>query len=368
MKVRELGAGLLRRHLWILSMLVLTAAFALLRGSRRVMNAVASLTLWIKQGLAWLLSPLPFSAAEVLCAAALLAALVWLAVSAVQIVRARGERLRLFYRRFSLALAVLVTLYAALCLFLGASYYSDGFQEKSGLYARKSSVEELYQTTAYFARELSVWSWQVERDENGLFAEPLDGVFAATPEIYENVCGQYPFLGQLSPRPKRVLLSRLMSYFNYTGFYFPFTGEANINVDEPAAFLPSTVAHEMAHQRGVASEQEANFVAVLACLKSGNAAYAYSGSLLAFTHLGNSLYRRDAEAYRRLYAALPENVKADILANNAYWAQYETKAAEVTSTVYDGLLKSYGQELGVQSYGACVDLLIAYYEAYGGFA
>ena len=29
--------------------------------------------------------------------------------------------------------------------------------------------------------------------------------------------------------------------------------------------------------------------------------------------------------------------------------------------MYDGLLKSYGEEKGIQSYGTVVDMLVAYY-------
>ena len=36
---------------------------------------------------------------------------------------------------------------------------------------------------------------------------------------------------------------------------------------------------------------------------------------------------------------------------------------QVSEKVYDTMLKSYGQELGVRSYGAVVDLLIAWYQA-----
>lgn len=43
-----------------------------------------------------------------------------------------------------------------------------------------------------------------------------------------------------------------MSRINYTGFFFPYTAEANVNVDSPLCMLPSTIAHELAHQRGVA--------------------------------------------------------------------------------------------------------------------
>jgi len=131
--------------------------------------------------------------------------------------------------------------------------------------------------------------------------------------------------------------------------------------------IPATIAHEMAHQRGVASEQEANFVEILTCMKSGNPVYEYSGAFSAFINLGNALYRYDKEAYAQLWYSLPPEVLADMQANNEYWQQFENKAAEVTEKVYDSFLKSQGQELGVQSYGACVDLLIAYYNEYGEF-
>jgi hypothetical protein len=52
---------------------------------------------------------------------------------------------------------------------------------------------------------------------------------------------------------------------------------------------------------------------------------------------------------------------ADIIANNEYWAQFETPVSEISDKVYDEFLKGYGQELGVQSYGAVVDLLLAYF-------
>ena len=54
-------------------------------------------------------------------------------------------------------------------------------------------------------------------------------------------------------------------------------------------------------------------------------------------------------------------VRADLESNSAYWANYETKAAQVSETVYTGFLQSHGQSLGMQSYGACVDLLVARY-------
>mgnify|MGYP000844914845 FL=1 len=156
--------------------------------------------------------------------------------------------------------------------------------------------------------------------------------------------------------------SRLMSIIDFTGFYCPYTGEANVNVDSPACLLPSTAAHEMAHQRGIASEQECNFLAILASTTSGNPAYVYSGYLMGFIHLGNALYRVDPETYWTIRDQLPETVEADLAYNNAYWDQFRDSVVQQASNrIYDGMLKAYGDENGIASYGTVVDLLVAYY-------
>ena len=347
------------------AMLALIALFHLLSRNRKLMNALAFGTLPLRQALGRLCAYSTISVAEILCTLGVLAVLAWLIWTVVSVSR-RKPRLRTLWRRLSLLLSVAMTLYLLLCILLGASYRADGFQERSGLRAKPATVEALYDVTALFTEKLTALADSVPRASDGQFAVSEGEIFDAATEIYRGAEAIFPILTLEDVTPKRAVYSHIMSIFGYTGFYFPYTGEAHINVEPPAALLPATVAHEMAHQRGVASEQEANFVAVLACTESGNAAYAYSGWLFGWLHLGNALYRYAPEAYSELARSLPDTVWADLTANNTFWAQYETKAAAVSDKVYDTMLKSYGQELGVQSYGAVVDLLIAWEEA-GGF-
>ena len=147
----------------------------------------------------------------------------------------------------------------------------------------------------------------------------------------------------------------------FTGFYFPFTGECNVNADFPAATLPTTVAHELSHRRGIASEQECNFLAVLASLRCDDAAYCYAGALSGYSYLAYARYSADAERWRAVRGTLDERVVADLRASGAYWAQFEGPVDTVSIAIYDGFLKSYGT-IGVKSYGACVDLLVAYFK------
>lgn len=356
----------MRKRIWIAAVsAVLIAAFHLLSGCRGLMNAVAAGAMAVRQTLARIFSPVPFSVAEFLCVLGIAAVLFWIIRTVVMTVRSEHHGKTLL-RRFSIPMAVLPPVYLFLCLLLGSTYRADGFMEKSGLSTQAETVTLLKEVTESFAAALADTADSVPRDGNGLFSVPVDTILSDAGGVYRGVEQRFPFLELRDAKPKKVFFSRLMSRFNYTGYCFPYTGEANINVDQTAVMIPATVTHEMAHQRGIASEQEANFVGILACTESGNAVYAYSGRLFALIHLGNALSRYDRDAWFEIVYSLPESVLADLRANDDYWAQFETKAAKVSEKVYDTLLKSYGQELGVQSYGAVVDLLIAWYRA-GGF-
>lgn len=161
--------------------------------------------------------------------------------------------------------------------------------------------------------------------------------------------------------PKAFSNSRVLSALDFTGFYFPFTGETNINMDCPAAFLPATVVHELGHQRGIASEQACNFLGVVVSIASDDPVYRYSGWLMGYIHLGNALYRVDPEGWQAIRDTLPENVVQDIRYNNAYWQSFESPVNDAAQSAYDAFLKNYGDENGVASYGMVVDLLIDYY-------
>ena len=116
--------------------------------------------------------------------------------------------------------------------------------------------------TDYFIDRLEETADAVPRDEDGVFSQDWETILASSETVYDQVVEQFPFLDFPARQPKAVHFSRLMSRMNFTGFYSPYTGESNLNVDSPACLLPATIAHELAHQRGIASEQECNFLAI----------------------------------------------------------------------------------------------------------
>ena len=165
-----------------------------------------------------------------------------------------------------------------------------------------------------------------------------------------------------SVRAKPIFFSRFQSRLGFTGMYFPFTGEANVNVDAPACLVPATIAHEMAHQRMVASELESNFVGIAACVTGEDVTYQYSGYLMGLIQLCNALYDVAPQTWQAIArSTFTAELSQDWQDNNQYWAAMRSPVEDRAEQVYDSFLKGNGQSLGIRSYGACVDLLVTYF-------
>lgn len=314
----------------------------------------------VHHALARLSSHVPFSVAELIWALGIISIVVYI-ISQIVILIRKPERLKRVYIIFITVLSVSALVYAMFCMLWGIYYYGDDFETRSGLVSTEISTEQLETVTEYFALRANEYADEVTRDENGLYICDRELILSRSPEVFDEIVKEFP--GLVGPRvgAKGMFFSRVMSYTDFTGFFFPFTAEANVNTDFPPALFAATVAHELSHQRGVAKEQEANFVAVLSSLMYGDADYCYSACLLAYVHLGNALHSADYEAWEAVYKQLDERVLKDFALDSYYWKQFETPVQKVTNTVYEGFLQSYDQKLGMRSYGACVDLLVNYY-------
>ena len=308
-----------------------------------------------------LCSHFAFSAAELVYAAAILGLAAYLLWCVYRLIRFPEKLWQLYRLVLTLAMAGAI-FWAGLNVMWTPCYYAPGFAEQSGVDDGPLELEELETVTRWFAALASEYADEVPRDENGACTTDRDSVLDRAAGVFEGAAELYPFLDGEALRPKPIHFSRIMSYLDFTGFFFPMTGEANLNMDSPVFLLPSTSQHEIAHQRGVAMEQECNFVAILSCLESEYADFRYAGAALAYIYLGNALAGADYEAYTEIYYSLSDTVRADFKAQSAYWDEFRDSAAQKASnTVYDSFLKSNGQELGMQSYGACVNLLVHYY-------
>ncbi|MFB3907433.1 MAG: DUF3810 domain-containing protein [Candidatus Eisenbacteria bacterium] len=164
-------------------------------------------------------------------------------------------------------------------------------------------------------------------------------------------------------RPKTSrFLSYLYTRIGIAGIYSPFTGEATYNGAMPDAAIPFAIAHEMAHQRATAREDESNFLAFVACRKSGSPAARYSAALGAWRTAIAAYASVAPDSARALAARIPEPARRDLRAIRSFWQRHAGPTADVAERVNDAYLKASGDRRGVRSYGRMIDLLLAYEE------
>lgn len=245
-----------------------------------------------------------------------------------------------------------------------AGYSGATLDKKLGLSREKSSADDLFQTAELLRAELDALEDEIIFLEDGTSLMPYsyDEMNQKLLTAYEVFCEKYDFIDTYYSRVKPIMLSEPMSYTHITGVYTFFTGEANINVNFPDYTVPFTAAHELAHQRGIAREDEANFVAFLVCMESDDPYIRYSACLNVYEYLSAALRSADATLYRRSYENLPTGVKREEIAYAQFFEQYrENVSANVSQAVNNSYLQSQGAVEGTRSYNMVVDLAVAYY-------
>lgn len=163
------------------------------------------------------------------------------------------------------------------------------------------------------------------------------------------------------PNIKPSILAFAMNYMGTSGYYNPFTSEAQINYQMPVFLKPVTACHEMSHQMGFATEDEANFIGFMAGVSSHDRLLKYSAYYLGVEEFMFAVYRKDSLDYKQLRVKLSPLVMADRKADRAYWKNYEGRIEMLTGFFYDHYLKTNNQPQGLKTYNQMVRLVMAWY-------
>ena len=163
------------------------------------------------------------------------------------------------------------------------------------------------------------------------------------------------------PDIKSSLLTPLLNYIGTSGYYDPFTGEAQINYQMPVFNRPVIACHEMSHQMGVGAEDEADFAGFLAGTGSQDRLLRYSAYHLAVDEFMRALRYRDSTANNELKPRISAAVHDDFKAERAYWLHFQNKADILSSIFYDHFLKANNQPQGLETYNRMVLLVMALY-------
>lgn len=267
---------------------------------------------------------------------------------------------------FSLTiLSVAAYVFSTFTLGFVPAYRGSRLDKKLGLDKQPVSAEELRDTTYAVLEELTAIESEIGFKSDGFSVMPYsyEELNDKLMDAYDVACEKYDFIPKLHSRVKRIMLSEPMTYTHISGVYTFFTGEANINTNFPDYTLPYTAAHELAHQRGIAREDEANFVAFLVCKESDDVYIRYSAYLNMYEYLRNALYAANTDYYTETYYSVPVNCRKEMTAYSKFFDKYrENVIEEVSESVNDTFLTINGTE-GTRSYGMVVDLAVAYYKA-----
>ncbi len=189
-------------------------------------------------------------------------------------------------------------------------------------------------------------------------------VFAEAIKAYKNVQQQYPFLAYPQPCIKATLYGNFANYLGFQGYYDPFTGESQVDVTIPPFIIPYTTTHEVSHQIGYGTEDEANFVGYLAGKASTNPLFHYSIYFDLFNYANSALFFRDSAAARANYKALDTLIKIDERAYRKFLISYRNPVDRYMTSLYDSYLKANNQPNGMDTYSEVISWLVAYQKKY----
>ena len=332
---------------------------------------------------------LPFSvgewllvAAVVLVVAAVLSGILWVITWLWRRCQTLRKRIKGYYHFFVWVVLIVCVIMTLNCTIL---YHASTFSQRNfGEDTREYTIEDAIRLYNYVATQCNTLSEVVERNEDGTIVyngvnaagEPVDMEDKAI-EAMQQLGKTYSQLDGYYPRPKPMMFSDFMCQQYMCGYYFPFSMEANYNDVMYIMNKPASMCHELAHLRGYIYEDEANFIAYLACVESDDVTFQYAGYLSVLNYLINDLHKAK-QTEPELYQAAVSNVEpvgiySIVIQDNVFvtdeeWDRINSKAwfdtetvDEVSDTFTDTTLKLNGVSDGMVSYSRVVKLLLQYY-------
>ena len=264
------------------------------------------------------------------------------------------------FKKFLYSLVRFVTMLVAWFYFAwGISYFREDFYAKSDLKETSFDAENLKKFVVHFI---------ADANEAYVDFDVMDraGVRQELEKSYHTLHGE---LGIDYPNGKRrakpMLFEPLYSKMGISGYLGPFFNEIHVNNYSLDITYPFTLAHEMAHQFGIAHESEANLYAFIVCLGSEDERIRYSAYLSTLLYLVNDAAEFLPDEVDSLTSAIRPEIIADLRRNRKHWlAVRDRSLSEVQDRAYDAYLKTNKVSSGRDNYSEVVGLLISSYDTF----
>ena len=184
-------------------------------------------------------------------------------------------------------------------------------------------------------------------------------ILALTRLGYSSLSQDLPQYAYHNPSIKNSIFSLPLTYMGFAGYLNPLTGEAQVDALIPEVSYALTASHEVAHQLGVAYENEANCVGFLAAALHEDPYFNYAAMLFALRYALSDIRRYDQELFENYLEKVPEGVLENLRESDRFWQSYQNPLEPLFKGFYDNYLKYNQQEDGLETYNQITGLLIS---------
>ncbi|MAN59382.1 MAG: amino acid permease [Flavobacteriaceae bacterium] len=298
----------------------------------------------------------PFSVGDVFYVLIALLAIRWLY---------RNVR-RLWFEPLSFLLditAAVSVVYFMFHVLWGLNYYRQPLHESIGI-DYTYTTEELITTTKRLIAKSNALHRALGYADSTKIDLPYtqSEIFEKADDGYQALEATFPKLAYSPNSIKKSGWSLGLTYMGYSGYYNPFSGEAQVNNLIKTYKFPVVSCHEMAHQIGYAAENEANFIATLATINNSDPYIQYAGYIFALRYCVNEIARRDIETYEALLPTINFGILESYREMREFWTSYENPFEVFSKHFYNYFLKANNQSKGIMSYSYMVALVVNYFE------
>ncbi|WP_316832173.1 DUF3810 domain-containing protein [Pedobacter aquatilis] len=235
-------------------------------------------------------------------------------------------------------------LYILFKIVWGLNYSRPSVSEALGIGNEKYSVKELITLGDYFIKKTN----NLKQLKTPVYK--IDELETSSAKAYDLMAKKNNVFQYTNPCLKSVLNSWLISKVGIEGYYAPLTGEANMNMNLPDFVKPYVSCHEIAHQLGIAYEDEANLLGYLTASNSPDIYYQYSANYEMLRYILFEIRMKSPEDYKKLYTELSPGVLADFKAEKEFWRKYNGEMFGYMDAAFDSFLKLNNQPKGIDSY------------------
>lgn len=268
---------------------------------------------------------------------------------------------KLSYNPLWKVLSFLSVLVICFYTFWGYNYFRTPLEEKLNL-SYQVTQQDYLDFAKFLIKETNALQYEITKDSTKRVEVPFDlnAIYKEASLVYKNdTSNEFKLLKPLETC-KSSLFSVPLSYMGFGGYFNPFTHEAQVNYTTPKYLVPFVTCHELAHQAGIASETECNFIAYKVALKSNNLYFKYAANCMAIRHCLYTISGFDFDKIQPLLEGLNKGVIENFEQSEAHHMKYDGVVGLFFEKGYDGFLKMNQQKDGLKGYSRFIELLIQY--------